>query len=209
MITEFLLSFVLVGGLSVVLFILNYTLFVVEAVQYVSFASSRAHMAGNINPAKQREAAQKKFESLTKNGTAIGQFFKSDWYEISKKDQLDIRQGPVNQDITLDKADNFGKGDAWEKIFQGVSIQLTPNVMNQRLTGLGSTNPDGDASGFMVKITSILSREPTQLECQKFFEKRKEKNLWKDKLSDTSLETLGTEFLNRSDDFYLGEDNGC
>lgn len=203
--TEFIFSFIIASGLSIVLFALSYTLLVVETLQYVSFAVARSHLAGNLTPQKQIEAGQKKYQALTQSDGAIATIFKSSWFEIGTQDEIQFRQG-VSAEGTGGardfSADLGGGGINPHMRFQGVSLRFLPKILNFRIMGLGSTNPEEDPSTFETRINTMLIREVSQSECREFFKQRSAADVWRPIVENSNLTIVPS-------DFSLVEDNGC
>lgn len=203
--TEFIFSFLIATGMSVVLFSLNYTLFVVEVTQYVAFATARAHMAGHENPDRQMEAGRLKYAELIDQNTPIGQFYTSEWFSIGGPSEIIFRQGESgsvtgNSKTFANELD--GGGEDPHSRFLGVSMALTPKILNFKIAGLGSSNPEEDGSVFQTRINALLIREPSYSECRAFFETRKGLNHWENLISNP-----GTPI--KQDKFVIVEDNGC
>lgn len=203
--TEFIFSFIIASGMSVVLFALTYTLLVVETLQYVSYSVARAHLASNLTPQKQIEAGRKKYSALTQGDSAIARIFKSSWFEIGSSDEIIFRQG-LSADGTGGpkdfSADLGGGGENINMRYQGVSFRFLPKILNIKLLSLGSTNPDGDDSVFETRINTMLIRESSQEECRQFYKSRTQVDVWKRLVENSSLTIVPSEFS-------LAEDNGC
>jgi len=203
--TEFIFSFIIAAGISVVLFTLTYTLLVVETLQYVSYSVARAHLASNITPQKQMEAGQKKYTALTQGDSAIARIFKSSWFEIGAADEIIFRQGQSADGTGGPKdfsGDLGGGGENINMRYQGVSVRFLPRILNFKLLSLGSTNPDGDDSVFETRINTMLIRESSQQECRQFYKARTQSNVWQNLVENSSLTIVPSEFS-------LAEDNGC
>lgn len=205
-ITEFIFAFMIAGAVGIVLFALSYSLMVTEVVQYIAFATSRAHMAGSISPAKQKENAERKYKSLTEGDGAIARTFKNSWFELGKVDQLQIRQGEGASTGEPDFTAQFGGGGiAFQRgRFIGIIVPLTLKILNMRFKFLGSTNPDQSDDTFKTYINAFLIREPSQLECRKFFQEKRNLSNWQNILAGQLPQNLTTE-----NQWSLGEDNGC
>ena len=205
-ITEFIFAFMIAGTVGVVLFALSYALMVTEVVQYVAFATSRAHMAGSLSPARQKENAEKKYKSLIEGQGAIARIFKSSWFELGSVDQIQIRQGEGASTGEADFIKQFGGGEMASKRgrFIGVVIPLTLKILNMRFKTLGSTNPNGSDDTFQTYVNAFLIREPSQLECRSFFQEKRNLSNWQNILSGQ----LPQVFTDESQ-WSLGEDNGC
>jgi len=204
-VTEFIFSFLIAAGLSVVLFSLSYTLLVVETLQYVSFSVARAHLASNETPERQMEAGKKKYQALTQGDSAIANIFKSSWFQISPVDEIMFRQGLSAEGTggANDFSQDLGGGTSNPNMrFQGISFRLVPKILNFNLPSLGGSNPENDDLAFETRINTMLIRESSQSECRQFFEKRKEVGAWRD-----AVEILN--FPLAPEEFSIAEDNGC
>lgn len=194
---EFIFALVLVVGLCSVLFALNFTLAMAEVSQYIAFSSARAFSAAHVNPEKQVQMAQDKFESLRNNPTLRPLLNRADgegWFQL---DTLEVRTG-VNGD------DYSGEYVYTEKRVPqvGVRFKFIPKVLNMKIAFLGSTSEDGEDFG--ANITGFLIREPTQQECRIQMSQRYKQILQLDPAGRYSL--LGSAGSNKYIDM---EDNGC
>jgi hypothetical protein len=198
--TEFIFSLVIAAGLSILLFSVSYTLAIVEVTQYVVFSAARAHLAANKDPNAQKEAAVAKFKQLTTDKSAIATVYNGTWFEIAKPDDLDVRGGlSADYGGKPSFGDDLAGGSDLRSWFLGVSAPFTPKIMNLNLPILGKTTEDGEDSFFKTRVNAMLIREPSQKECQTFFEKRR-----------NALGQLPSAEKFYDPGFYVPvEDNGC
>ncbi len=165
---DFLFAFIIALGIFVVLFSMTFTLSVVEMVQYITFSSARAHLAGNLTMNDQVQAARSKYKQLTSgNNSPLSSLVNGGWFSVSNPQSLDIRSGP--QDFSNDLAG----GDDKRRVFMGVSTIFQAKLLNNNVAFLGATDPEGE-DGFKTRINAILIREPSQKECLDWYEKRRE-----------------------------------
>lgn len=189
---DFLFAIVLGFSMSAILFAMTFTLTVVEVAQYVTFAAARAHTAGNSSVDAQKNAAKEKYASLISN-SAFGPLFRGGWFEISKKDELDIRSGTNGETFRTD----YKSSPENRPVFTGVRAQLTAQMLDMKLPMVGKTSDE--EGGFKTKILTILIREPNEDECRNFIDKRA--------AAIRSLES--SRFSNYKERYYAMEDNGC
>ncbi|MCS6838704.1 MAG: hypothetical protein NZ480_07630 [Bdellovibrionaceae bacterium] len=204
--TDFIFSLVIFGGMSVVLFALAYSLFVVEVTQYVAYSISRAHLAGNQSAQRQMEVAVDKYRSLLNQEGPIGRIFKNSWFRIEEPQRILVRQGNSGSSSISDFNQEFGNSDSQVRgKFGGVSIRLAFNVLKINLPSLGSTQSEESEDPPTTYINAFMIREPSQRECLNFFQERaSNRNLWRGVLSDPEFP------IGNSQQFgFLGDDNGC
>lgn len=173
-VADFIFAIVVASFMGVLLFGISYSLTVVEITQYVSFATSRAHMAGNKDPEGQRQKALRKFSSLTTGRTALGRVYNNGWFKI---DRPDIRSGPsggATGNSPTFRADLAGGSDMPDRNwFIGVSIPLTLKLLSFNIPFLGNTTPDSP-EGLKTHVSAMLIRDPSQSECQEFMAERQQ-----------------------------------
>ena len=178
---DFIFAFIIIFGFVGVLFSFAMTFSVVEAVQYVSFASARNYSLAHLNEDRQMERADKKYDELT-TSQALSPFLSNGWFEAEKS---------TNHNFN----DTYDPKSGYE-VFWGVRISFKAPILFKRVPLLGTTGSDPD--GFTANIQSFLMREPTFSECQTFISKRAE-----------SLKNLNYNFpLNRNSNSIM-MDNGC
>lgn len=156
---EFIFSMVLVSGLCVVLFALNFTLSMAEVAQYIAFSSARAHAASHITQDNQVQMAQQKYATL-KNNPVLSVLFGANgagWFRLSET--LDVR-GAGSTGASFDEYPVMSE-DRMPQV--GVRFDFTPRILTQKIAFLGNTTEDGE--NLSAKITGLLIREPTQQEC--------------------------------------------
>ncbi len=193
-VTDFIFAIILAMTLGVLVFSISYSLVVVEVTQYISFATSRAHMASNRDPEEQKAKAGRKYDSLVNNNKAIGSLYKNGWFELGNSGKLDIRQGKSGDGKQFE-----GLGDSpirnW---FIGVSVPLNIKILSKNLPLIGDTAPD-HPNGFPTRLNSFLIRESSAKECQQFMEDRK-----------NAIQALPSAQTYFDPQAYIPfEDNGC
>ena len=151
---DFIFALVLVSGLSGLLLALSLTLVMVEASQYIAFATSRVYFGAHLDQEKQAELAKAKFETL-KGLKVFKTLFSNGWFELRDNPQRDFREEYAAP------TDPPGANT-----FVGVKLVFVAKMLDFRLPFFGGTGGDGE--GFKANITSFLGREPTWDECMKF-----------------------------------------
>lgn len=202
---DYLFSFVLIGGFSVLVFALSLTLTVVELTQYITFASARHHYASNMDSNAQSQHGQAKFQELVSNPVFLP-LIENGWFELDQNTLVvgpDIPQGREDLAAYRDVEDRFN-------LFHGTVIWFQANVLGFTIPFFGSTvlqDQQGSFDNFGAYIGSYLGRETTYLECRNFMVDR-----WE------AIQNLPTEFgasyaeANRLVDenhYRLIMDNGC
>lgn len=153
---DFLFSFVLVMGFSVILFSLTLTLTAVEVAQYMTFASARAQNAAHHDPEAQNKIAIDKFQEIRTN-PVLNIFFGGNWFTVSSPD-IDDHSKIIPEYAS--PADGVS-------IFWGTSVTFTARILDIQIPFFGSTAPesDGSGAGFTTRIGSYLGREVTSDHC--------------------------------------------
>lgn len=188
---DFLFALVIGFGMSAILFAMTFTLTVVEIAQYITFSSARAHAAANSTVDAQKTAAKNKYAALV-SSAAFAPLFSGGWFEITKKDELDIRSG--NGETFKNE---YRSGEENRAVFTGIRAQLTAHMLDLKLPMIGKTSDED--GGFKTKILTILIREPNEDECQQFFKKRA-----------AAINKLEAQNLGYDASKYVPmEDNGC
>ncbi|MEQ1875538.1 MAG: hypothetical protein ABL958_02765 [Bdellovibrionia bacterium] len=182
---DFIFALVLVTGLSGLLLAIGLTLAMVEASQYIAFATSRVYFGGHADPETQAALAEAKFIKLT-SIKSFKTLFSNGWFELKDNPQRDFRS---------EYPDTPEAGNT----FVGARLLFNAKMLDFRIPFFGSTG--GDGKGFKANITSFLGREPTFQECMQFMEGRIEriKNL-----SGANWSELGS-----AQDWVISTDNGC
>jgi hypothetical protein len=162
---DFLFAIVLGFGMTAILFAMTFTLTVVEVAQYITFSAARAHAAANINKDTQKTAAREKYSQLI-SSAALAPLFSGGWFELSKKNELEIRSGETESFKDEYKAASSPN----RAVFTGVRTTFTAHVLDMQLPMIGKTSDDD--GGFKTKILTVMIREPSQEECQQFMKSR-------------------------------------
>lgn len=193
---DFIFAFVLVLGLSAILFSLSLTLSVAEVTQYVTFASARNYFSSHITPDQQVALAQAKYKQLLDN-PVFTSLFSGHWFEVEKKARIG--------DITQLAVPEFRGGD--RNLFIGSGTTFTARMLDFEIPFYGSTNPSGDGSGrgFNTFIGSYLGREISTTECLVFTTAR-----WKNiRALPPSLGAAPYSSFTTDKGDYVYDDNGC
>ncbi|QDK43777.1 hypothetical protein DOM22_00645 [Bdellovibrio sp. ZAP7] len=193
---DFIFSLVLCAGLCSVMFALTFTLSMAEIAQYITFSTSRAYVAGHIDPDKQSEMGKNKFDSLMANKTLSPLFSKTGagWFKLS---DLELRGGGASgQDFSKDYPYSDGRIPQ-----TGARLLFSARVMALRIPFLGSTTEDGEAP--KANLTAFLIREPTQQECWDLQIKKRYDAIIG---LDSRFAILADRYKNK---YVPMEDNGC
>ncbi|MCK6599037.1 MAG: hypothetical protein L6Q37_11790 [Bdellovibrionaceae bacterium] len=152
-------------GISVIFFVLAFTLSTAEIAQYIAFSIGRTYSAGHVNRESQKELANLKWNQLM-NQSRMGKLFKQGWFELSKDNPF-IRSGHQGEIFT----GYTSQPEGLRLITTGVRLVFKTNLFDLKLGNLGSTNPTGET--FTAKVTGFMMRNPNQEECQNFMEVQK------------------------------------
>jgi hypothetical protein len=160
---DYLISLVLVSGLSFLIFALSLTLSLVETVQYVTFSSARQFFAADQNLDRQRENAALKYQSLIRNPAVAG-LLGSGWY------RLEAPTISSNIGSTVRPLADYSTTRPERNLFHGTVVYFVAKVLEFNVPFFGSTVNDELRGGseFGSYIGSYLGREVTQDECENF-----------------------------------------
>lgn len=196
---SFIIALVIGFGFSAILFAMSITLMVVEVTQYVTFSSARAHAAANKDPQDQIDAAREKYDRLTRSAV-LAPLYSNGWFEVSNKGSLEVRSGNVGLGGQTSFKDEYPPASGANKdIWTGVRTRFVTKVLSMNLPMVGRTTEDDE--GLSTRIMTILIREPSQNECQKFMKDRYAKML--------SLDPRFSVYASHGADYLALEDNGC
>ncbi len=197
---DFLFAMMIVAAVSGAFFALSATLSVVEAAQYIAFATSRSYFAAHLTQREQLEAGKKKFRD-TKNLRPFRGLFDGTWFTLNLSRQgADPNQNSWNYAQDYDPSDD---NDNRGSVFIGPTLEFGAPVLSFEVPGLGRT---GDADTFVARVNSFLGREPNSDECKAFIQEkwRKFKEIFG---AGSKISQAGAiEQINRS---IMIEDNGC
>ncbi len=153
---DFLFGFLMSFAFLMIFFALAYSLTIVEVVQYIAFASSRAYMGADINQSTQANNAKSKAASLIEGKFAS--FLGKSWFTLGTgRDYIKIR----STDMSLNS-------QGGPEFFIGVEIPLTIHLLDFRIPFFGRTKATNAGQGFQTQVSSYLIREPTEKECLDF-----------------------------------------
>lgn len=159
LVLDFVFAITLVLGVSTVIFLLSFSLSIVEVVQYIAFASSRNYFASDFSEETQAARAEKKFELLINDPVVKNLFGPQSWFQVKYLGSKDYRE--EYQD---------GEDSGQPTYFVGSKIEFTASVLDFEVPFYGSTTPDG--GGYKTNINSFLGREPSAQECENFGDAR-------------------------------------
>ena len=147
---DFLFGIIIITGFFILVVMLNFTLSVVESMQYIAFSTSRTYYAADESEAKQREAAELKYNQLKEEGI-LKSLLREAWFEVQ----------PPNFNPDLKKG--------------GVRIDFTAKSLSFTLPFfLGRT---GDPNSFRTNVNSYIGVEPSMEDCMEYNRGMKERIL--------------------------------
>lgn len=193
---DFLFSIVLILGFSTLLFLVSFSLTVASVTQYVTFATARNYMAGNLSVEIQVSQAQAKYKELTEN-PILKPLYKNGWYKVDA-------EATVGDHTEL--IEEFAEASQGVNKFWGAGTNFAAPVLKFNIPFFGSTAPDSDGGdGFITYIGSYLGRDPTTSECWAFTLARWEAIRKLNSGSGGASYSTGTS----AQGYYPIADNGC
>lgn len=157
---EFTVALLISVALSIMFFVMAFTLSTAMVAQYIAFSVGRIYSGGHTSVGEQEELAKKKFTKMMRQ-PGIGKLFSQGWFTLGY-DSRPFRSG-VNG-LTFNEY--AGSADGSRLATTGVRLVYTAKLFNLRLGPLGNTNPEDEP--FTAKVTGFMLRNPTQEECQAF-----------------------------------------
>lgn len=191
---DFLFAIVIAFGLFIMFFAMTFTFSVVEVTQYISYSTSRAHAASNLDKQAQKDAGLKKFEELTKK-SLLSSLYSNGWFVVGN---------PVFKQSQPDDsfANDFSGTTVaqYMKVFTGATIPFQSKLLNVQIPFIKSKEED-DPGLFSTNVTTILIRESSQKECQDYWGDQRAQAL-------SHLPSGDSKFYSPSK-YVMMEDNGC
>lgn len=198
---DFIFAFVLVMGLTGILFSLSLSLTVSSITQYITYASARNYFASHITTQIQYTKATEKFTEL-RNTPAFSTLFNGDWFEVSPV------VPPQNNQMIIQRYPEYNTSGEVVNKFMGVGADLTARMLDFRIPFFGSTNPESQSKGdgFNAFLASYMPVEVSQTLCRKFLE-----NKWKAirKLNTGGNASYETNTSDAEKTYFPLFDNGC
>ncbi len=163
---DFMFAFLIVIGMSMLLLITNYTLSMMEVVQYMTFASSRSYYASDISEEEQKNSATAKFESLREQNILKN---------LLNKNLFAISSTHGDHSAHFEDGNSTGSGNTAgsgnNKNLIGTKTSVSVKVLSKALPLLGSAGSEDD---FQTTVVSLLGREPSMEECMSAINKKAE-----------------------------------
>lgn len=178
---DFIFALVLVLSMTLLLGIFSFSLAIVEGVQYIAFASSRAYYPSHVDVETQRRLAREKVQELTRSSGFSG-FIKPDLFQVTVEGIGDASQIHTREDF--------------RDILEGVRLKIVISMLNINIPGLGGT---GDEP-YQTFVNSYIGRESTTQECQAFMQQRFQALLQEPGYNSISIQPSS---------YFAFEDNGC
>lgn len=200
---EFIFAVSIAVGVGSILFVLAYSLMVIEIAQYIAFATARALALSHLSPSFQAESAQRKFEYLTQRHPQISTLFNNRWFSVGN---LETAGGDGQQSLTVFPRSSFARDynaspDSERRgKFLGVRFSLQLPILRFKIPFLGYTFEEDGAT---TRLTGFLIREPSEQECRDFFSERSNLTYWRKIIYEPVPVIMSPERM------PLGDDNGC
>jgi hypothetical protein len=202
---DFIFATLIGFSMCALLFAMTMTLTVAEITQYVTYSAARAQVGANKDPDEQELAARNKYDKLI-NSPVFAPLYKNGWFEVSGKSDLEVRggmtgggsQGSFKDDYPSNVISPEG-GSKNRSIWTGVRTKFTAKILSMKLPMLGRTTEDD--AGLSTRIATILIREPSQVECQRFMSVRYQQIL--------KLDNRFNNYGSQQSKYLPMEDNGC
>jgi hypothetical protein len=155
---DFIFALVLSISVSMVFFAVAITLSLVEAAQYVTYATSRAYMGAHENKALQEELGRNKFAELMAL-PAFKTFLGKEWFKVGP---------PQLSDFSADYGETPNDDN---NVFVGARVPIDAVILHLRVPFLGSTVEDAGVG--KATLNSYLMREVTTEECREQFNRQR------------------------------------
>lgn len=149
---DFIFALVMAIGFAAVFFSVTVTLALVEAAQYVTYATSRAYAAAHETEAAQRDLAMAKFDEIMEKGS-FKRLLGQGWMKIGPAEV-----GDFSSDYSAEPDDST---------FAGARVAMDARLLHLKLPFLGSTAEDSGVG--KATLNSYLNREISTTECREQF----------------------------------------
>tara|TARA_B110001454_G_scaffold218991_1_gene249008 strand:+ start:37148 stop:37789 length:642 start_codon:yes stop_codon:yes gene_type:complete len=159
---EFSVALLISVAFSIMFFCIAFTLSTAFVAQYVAFSVGRIYSGGHVSVTEQEALARKKFTKMMA-APGMGKLFSQGWFTLGY-DNPAFRSG-VGGEVFSDYTS--ASPDGTRLAATGVRLVFGTKLLNLKLGPLGSTNPNDEPMN--AKVTGLMIRNPTQEECQKFF----------------------------------------
>ena len=177
---DFLFGLMIMTGFFILVVMLNFTLSVIESIQYIAFSTSRTYYAADVDVSSQEGAALEKYNQLKEEGI-LKSLLREEWFEIQNPVFINSR----------------------DRVNGGVRLDVTARVLSFTLPFfLGNT---GEPNTFKTNVNSYIGREPSMQECVEYNEDIKEEIL---NLSSSYRQGQIPSGMNTAPIMTTG-DNGC
>lgn len=155
---DFIFAFVLVFGMTLILFGFCLSLSVIEITQYITFSAARNYYAGHVSRQMQTDAAIKKFQQLTVQTQPFATLYGRGWYQLGP-----LEVGPQAEQQTISEY-THGTDRPDRNTFVGARVTLNAKVLEMRIPFFGDTYDQED--GFVARVATFLGRAPTEQEAR-------------------------------------------
>lgn len=189
---DFITALLIAFGLAMVLMAMSLTLSVVEITQYAAFSAARTMSGASENEQVQIENGRQKLKELTTSGR-FGGLYQIGWFLLGTPE---FRAGSGK--TFVEEFQKNALSQTRRNTFVGLAIPFTSKVLEFNIPLIGKT---GDEGTFSTSINAFILRNPSQDECFKFFESRREA------LRASQFQS-GQQYY-QPNDLVRTEDNGC
>ncbi|MBC7753859.1 MAG: hypothetical protein H7Z71_06450 [Moraxellaceae bacterium] len=215
---DFIFSFVLVIGCGMLVFLLTFSLAVVEISQYIVWSTARNYSAANVDEPTAKVQALIKFKNLSdKFPLLTGSNNPSPWFVLDDPMVDDLAK--KDPDFVAKLENDKDNRDGQQQIRQpwiGARAYLDFKILKGvKLPLLGPVLAADKRDNFKFPIRAFILRHPSQTECQGFFEVGKRFNEGIQKISGESFQQIkdvhiqSIKNIDGASSYLPMEDNGC
>lgn len=198
---EFSVALLISVAFSVMFFCIAFTLSTAFVAQYIAFSLGRIYSGGHVDEGAQKTLAEIKCKKIM-TAPGIGRLFSQGWFTLPCS-SLEFRSGQRSAGENVFSEYKSASEDGTRLAATGVRLLFGTKLLNLKLGPLGSTNPNDEP--MTAKVTGFMLRNPTQDECQKFFNVERYKAIIK---IDDRFNIYDKQF-GGSSKYFAMEDNGC
>ncbi|MBC7457182.1 MAG: hypothetical protein H7235_02810 [Bdellovibrionaceae bacterium] len=214
---DFLFSFVLVIGCGMLIFLLTFSLAVVEISQYIVWSTARNYSAANENEFTASSQALIKFKNLSDQFPLLtGSNNPSPWFTLDDPKVGDLSLLKNDPDFNAKLEGDKQNRDGAKQIRQpwiGARAYLNFKILEGvKMPFLGPILLEEKRGDFKFPIRAFILRHPSQQECQDFYsiEHRFKVGIKIITGEDfMNIDLIHGNSIKKSDSYIPIEDNGC
>lgn len=150
---DFVFAIVIAFGFSSIFFALAITLSMVEATQYIAFASARSYLAAHETKSLQKQTGENKFREIMAY-PAFRALLNPSWFQVSPPTIGSFNEEYRDYQPTTEDSETF----------EGARVPIIAHLLNLKVPFLGPTVTESSTG--KANISSYMGREVSTEECR-------------------------------------------